>query len=72
MNTWIHVYDALAELRARAEERQRRRLGMPATEGAPVLLAARQLPEHRDGPCQASVGAERRNRASARRRSPGA
>ena len=70
MNTWIHVYDALAELRARAEKRERRRLGMPATEVARLLLAARRRPKYGDRPGEASADAERRNRASARR-SPG-
>lgn len=59
MTTWIHVYDALAGLRIRAEERERRRLGLPATQGV-CLLATRQAPEHRDQPCHASVDAERR------------
>jgi hypothetical protein len=54
MNTWISVYDALTELRARAEEHERRRLGMPARPArpGPMLITARQFPRQRDGPCQ--------------------
>lgn len=67
MSTWISVYDALAELRRRAEQHERHQRPHSVAKAVAGVSAAGQLPQGRHGPRQAGVDVHRSNRSPAGR-----
>ena len=67
MNTWISVYDALTELRTRAQEHERCRLRAYATMVVAAPLPATQLSKPRDRRRHPPVDAQRSDGPATRR-----